>query len=169
MPKICILYVCEFHLKYLQFCKNSLWIISGTNNFAIYCVNENGWWWSFSPVTRLRLRSRQAWCGLSATGTFFRVEVFAEEEDLRVAGGIIWHTDGHVTVHNKHASVSRGTLLAAWVVQAAVLCISWAFVRGHIYLFAKCVDFVWNTDLVVLRDQEVKRCTVHSFCSSWPS
>ena len=63
MPNICFLYVCEFHLKYLQLCQIFPTIFCGTNIFALYCVNLDGWLWSSSLASHLRLRFRQAWCG----------------------------------------------------------------------------------------------------------
>ena len=65
VPNICFLYVCEFHLKYLQLCQIFPTIFCGTNIFALHCVNLDGWLWSSSLVTHLRLRFCQAWCELS--------------------------------------------------------------------------------------------------------
>ena len=41
---------------------NFAFIISGTNNFALHCVNKHAWYRSLSLVRTLRLRSCQAWC-----------------------------------------------------------------------------------------------------------
>ena len=62
IPKICFLYVCEFHLKYLQLCQIFPTIFCGTNIFALYCVNLDGWLWSSSLALHLRLRFHQLWC-----------------------------------------------------------------------------------------------------------